>query len=106
MSTPERIEPTNAARPDFLVVALGAQRGRAWILHNLDRLEVPVINYLGAVVNFAAGRLARAPAWVAHCEFEWLWRIWQEPALWRRSVSDGWRLLGLVCPEWLRRARP
>lgn len=106
MSAPEQIDPINAARPDLLVVALGAQKGQAWILHNLYRLEVPVVSHLGAVVNFAAGRLARAPAWVAQGGFEWLWRIGQEPALWRRYTSDGWRLLGLVWRDWLRRERP
>jgi len=89
MSGDETIERINASGADFLVVALGAKKGQAWIEHNRARISVPVISHLGAVVNFVAGRLDRAPVWIQRSGLEWLWRIKEEPALWIRYASDG-----------------
>jgi N-acetylglucosaminyldiphosphoundecaprenol N-acetyl-beta-D-mannosaminyltransferase len=89
MSGPAFIDPINAAQPDFVVVALGARKGQAWIGRNWPLLDAPVIGYLGAVVNFTAGTVERAPRWVQRSGVEWLWRIKEEPALWRRYWADG-----------------
>jgi N-acetylglucosaminyldiphosphoundecaprenol N-acetyl-beta-D-mannosaminyltransferase len=96
MSTEPLLDEINQARPDFLVVALGAKRGQAWIEHNLSRLHVPVVSHLGAVVNFVAGTVSRAPAKFGGLGLEWLWRIKEEPALWRRYWGDGTALLKLL----------
>ncbi len=45
----------NAAKPDFVIVSLGAAKGQAWIEQNQAKLEAPVIAHLGAVVDFVAG---------------------------------------------------
>jgi N-acetylglucosaminyldiphosphoundecaprenol N-acetyl-beta-D-mannosaminyltransferase len=102
MSAPEIIAEINAARPDFIVVALGAAKGQAWIDRNKDQLDAPVIAHLGAVVDFTAGGVARAPAMVKKLGLEWLWRIKEEPALWRRYFDDGAALVGII----LRRLAP
>jgi len=96
MSTPAIIERINASNADLLVVALGAKRGQAWIEHNLAALRTPLISHLGAVVNFVAGTVSRAPSRVGGLGLEWLWRIKEEPALWRRYWHDGVALLRLV----------
>jgi N-acetylglucosaminyldiphosphoundecaprenol N-acetyl-beta-D-mannosaminyltransferase len=96
MSRPDIIERINAAKPDVLVVSLGARKGQAWIERNRHRLEAPVISHLGAVVDFAAGRRKRAPGWMQRAGLEWLWRIKEDPQLWRRYLRDGVTLTGLV----------
>lgn len=96
MSAPEVIDGINASRADFLVVALGAAKGQAWIQHNRARLAVPVISHLGAVVNFVAGTVSRAPRWMQRAGLEWLWRIKEEPGLWKRYWADGGALLKLL----------
>ena len=96
MSSAETIARINASGADFLVVALGAKKGQAWIEHNRARITVPVISHLGAVLNFAAGTVSRAPVWVQKSGLEWLWRIREEPALWRRYFGDGLALLDLL----------
>jgi N-acetylglucosaminyldiphosphoundecaprenol N-acetyl-beta-D-mannosaminyltransferase len=96
MSSEEIIERINASGADFLVVALGARKGQKWIVHNLPRLTVPVVSHLGAVVNFVAGTVSRAPRWMQRSGLEWLWRIGEEPGLWRRYWSDGIALLQLL----------
>lgn len=96
MSTPDILEAINASRADFLVVALGAAKGQAWIQHNRKSLNTPVISHLGAVVNFSAQMVQRAPAVWQRAGLEWLWRIRQEPHLWRRYAADARVLLQLV----------
>jgi N-acetylglucosaminyldiphosphoundecaprenol N-acetyl-beta-D-mannosaminyltransferase len=96
MSSGALIDEINDAKADFLVVALGAKRGQAWIEHNLARLDTAVISHLGAVVNFVAGTVSRAPAKMGGLGLEWLWRIKEEPALWRRYANDGIALIKLA----------
>lgn len=108
MSSASCIDRLNSARPDFVVVALGARKGQAWIQRNLERIEAPVVSHLGAVVNFIAGSVSRAPRWLQKIGLEWLWRIKEEPALWRRYAGDGRALVSVlttrVIPLALRQA--
>lgn len=96
MSDDATIDAINAAAPDFVMVALGAAKGQAWIERNRDRLTAPVTAHLGAVVDFTAGGVARAPEWVQRSGLEWAWRIKEEPSLWRRYFNDGLALAGIV----------
>lgn len=96
MSSAAVVDHINASGADFLVVALGAKKGQSWIERNLPRLHAPVVSHLGAVVNFVAGTASRAPVWVRQLGCEWLWRIKEEPALWRRYWHDGLALLKLA----------
>lgn len=109
LSTPAVIRDINSSQADFLVVALGAVKGQQWIQRNRERLQVPVISHLGAVINFAARTVSRAPHWMQRIGLEWLWRIKEEPGLWRRYASDAVALSGLVVGRvlpyrlWLRK---
>lgn len=96
MSEAKLIQQINESQADFVIVSLGAKKGQAWIMANKDRLDAPVISHLGAVINFAAGNISRAPRWMQRVGMEWLWRIGQEPALWRRYFFDGIDFLGLL----------
>lgn len=112
MSGDATIARINASRADFLLVSLAARKGQAWIERNRARISVPVISSLGATLNFAAGTVNRAPAWMQNFGLEWLWRIREEPRLWRRYFTDGLALLALlstcVVPYawYLRRHKP
>lgn len=109
MSGPEIIDAVNAAGADFIVVSLGAAKGQAWIERNRRRLSAPVIAHLGAVVDFTGGGVARAPGLVQKLGLEWLWRIKEDPALWRRYLGDGvWLtliVLTRLAPQLLKRRR-
>ena len=96
MSSPTIIDAINEARPDLVLAALGSQKGQAWVERNRASLDAPVIMHLGAVVNFAAGTLNRAPNFIQNAGFEWAWRIKEEPTLWRRYWNDGRALLALL----------
>jgi len=90
------IDTINESNADFVIVSLGAKKGQAWIEQNRDKLNAPVISHLGAVVNFVAGTLRRAPVWMQKVGLEWIWRIFQEPKLWRRYIKDGAKFLSLI----------
>lgn len=96
MSIPDNITKINQAKPDFLVVALGAQKGQQWIDKNFQSLSVPVVSHLGAVINFSAGTVSRAPKFIQKVGLEWLWRIKEEPYLWRRYYKDGLHFMRLI----------
>ena len=93
MSELSTIENINASNADFLVVALGAKKGQAWIVKNIDKIKTPLVSHLGAVINFEARRLKRAPVRLQKIGLEWAWRIKEEPHLWRRYWDDGRFLL-------------
>ncbi len=101
----------NSWNADFLLVALGAQKGQAWILQNMAHLNVPVISHLGATINFLAGTVKRAPPLIQKLKLEWFWRIIEEPKLANRYWNDANALLRLISTDvvplayWLRRNR-
>jgi N-acetylglucosaminyldiphosphoundecaprenol N-acetyl-beta-D-mannosaminyltransferase len=76
------------SNPDIVSVSIGAQKSIPWIARNEKRLSASVVCNLGATINFVAGTVARAPASYRKYGLEWLWRVRQEPQLWRRYVLD------------------
>lgn len=101
MSTDNVIEYINSCEPDFVLVALGAKKGQRWIMHNRDKLNAPVISHLGAVINFVAGSVQRAPEKWQRFGLEWLWRIKQEPKLYKRYLGDGLRFVKMMVTQTL-----
>lgn len=96
LSSKKIIDEINAAKPDILLVALGAKKGTQWIEHNRDILEAKIICHLGATINFLAGTVVRAPQFLQKIGMEWMWRILQEPKLARRYLTDGLGLLKII----------
>jgi len=103
------IHAINSVDMDFLVVCLGSKKGQLWLKRNFRNLRVPVCSHLGASLNFEAGILKRAPVLMQKLGLEWLWRIKEEPYLWRRYWHDGLILLGLmysrILPIWIYRIK-
>ena len=89
MSSPDIINTINESGADFVIVSLGAKKGQAWIEKNNRVLDAPVISHLGAVVNFIAGTVVRSPKAMQRFGLEWIWRIKEEPMLWKRYMHDG-----------------
>src|SRR5262245_55884470 len=52
------------ARPDVLWVGMTAPRQEKWVSRNAPLLDVPVVGSIGAVFDFYAGTVPRAPAWI------------------------------------------
>jgi len=96
MSGNDVIHNVNSSNADFLSASLGAKKGQLWLLRNHHRLLIPVRAHLGAALNFEAGTLKRAPLFMQKIGLEWLWRIKEEPYLWKRYWTDGTVLLRLM----------
>ncbi len=76
-----------ADRPDLLLVAFGNPQQETWIADKLGRDHCSVAAGVGALFDFLAGEVVRAPVWVRRVRLEWLFRLGQEPArLWRRYL--------------------
>ncbi len=77
------------AKPDILLVALGAPKQEKWIYMNHRELGVPCSIGIGASLDFVAGKYSRAPRWMQRCGLEWLFRLMQEPRrLFSRYFTD------------------
>jgi N-acetylglucosaminyldiphosphoundecaprenol N-acetyl-beta-D-mannosaminyltransferase len=96
ISRPEIIETINSSNADLLAVFFSATKAQSWLLLNRERLRIPIRVQFGATINFQAGLTRRAPQLWQEAGFEWLWRIKEEPYLWRRYWSDGLKLLWLI----------
>ena len=68
-----------AARPDLVLVAMGAPKQELWIHHNRARLGKAVAAGIGASLDFVIGRIPRAPRWVSNSGLEWAYRLAKEP---------------------------
>jgi N-acetylglucosaminyldiphosphoundecaprenol N-acetyl-beta-D-mannosaminyltransferase len=91
----ERVREANA---DICFVALGSPKQEIWLLRHAGLMGVPAAFAVGAGVDFAAGRVQRAPVWMQRSGCEWLWRLMREPfRLWRRYlVEDSYFLVILL----------
>jgi N-acetylglucosaminyldiphosphoundecaprenol N-acetyl-beta-D-mannosaminyltransferase len=96
MSRDDIIDTIKSSGADLLVASLGNQKGHLWLGRNHHRLLIPVRAHFGASLNFQAGTVRRAPLIVQKSGLEWLWRIKEEPYLWRRYWNDGAVLLRLL----------
>ena len=68
-----------AARPDILFLAFGQPKGEIWLKDNLEALGVPVSVQIGASLDFASGRVRRAPKFLQKIGMEWAFRLALEP---------------------------
>lgn len=67
------------AQADLIFVCLGAPKQELFSDRNRRALSPAVLVGFGAVVDFAAGTVPRAPAWVSKAGLEWLFRLGREP---------------------------
>ncbi len=83
-------EEIRAAAVDILVVGLGKPRQELWIAEYGPLTGARALLAFGAVVDFLAGRVSRAPAWYRDHGAEWAWRLALEPRrLSRRYLVQG-----------------
>jgi N-acetylglucosaminyldiphosphoundecaprenol N-acetyl-beta-D-mannosaminyltransferase len=73
------VDRVRAARPDLVLVALGAPKQERWIHQVRNRLRPAVLVGVGASLDFIAGAIPRAPRWMSRLSLEWLYRLVREP---------------------------
>jgi N-acetylglucosaminyldiphosphoundecaprenol N-acetyl-beta-D-mannosaminyltransferase len=93
------------ADPDILWVGLTAPKQEKWAAAHQDSLRSPVIGCIGAVFDYYAGTVKRAPKWLCRAGLEWLYRLAGEPGrLWKRTIVSFPVFMWLVLNE--RSGRP
>lgn len=76
----------NEARPDALLVCLGAPKQEYFMEEHDGELRVPVMAGLGGSMDVLAGNVRRAPVFFQKCGLEWLYRLCKEPKRWKRMI--------------------
>lgn len=90
-----------AAKPDLLVLGLGAPKQELWVHAHAARLDAKVALCVGATIDFLAGEKRRAPRWMRRVGLEWFHRLSSEPGrLTRRYLRDAWVFPQLVWRDW------
>lgn len=78
-SADEVVERIQNAKPDLVLVALGAPKQEIWSHARIELLKPAVMIGVGASLDFIAGIQKRAPRWMSSSGLEWLYRLAQEP---------------------------
>ncbi len=78
-----------AAKPDIILVALGAPKQELWMYRCAKDYAPAVALGIGAGLDFVIGRIRRAPLWMQKSGLEWAHRLASEPKrLWRRYLVN------------------
>ena len=73
------IDAINASGADILIVAMGVPRQDVWLARNAERLAPRIRLGVGALLDFLAGNVRRAPVAIRRARCEWVWRLAIEP---------------------------
>lgn len=82
------VEAINAADPDLLWIGMTAPKQEKWTYSHWEELDIHChVGTIGAVFDFFAGTVERAPIWWQRHGLEWLYRLLKEPKrMWRRYI--------------------
>lgn len=82
------IDAINAADPDLLWIGMTAPKQEKWTFSHWEELNIHChVGTIGAVFDFFAGTVERAPVWWQRHGLEWLYRLLKEPKrMWRRYI--------------------
>ncbi len=81
------VKEVNDFAPDVLFVGMTAPKQEKWADQNYEALQTGHICCIGAVFDFYAGTVKRAPHWMINIGLEWLYRLIKEPKrMWRRYL--------------------
>lgn len=95
------IKAINQANPDLLWIGMTAPKQEKWAYTHWKELEINChVGTIGAVFDFFAGTMERAPIWWQEHSLEWLYRLIKEPKrMWRRYIIGNTLFLYNVIKE-------
>ena len=97
------IDAINAVNPDLLWIGMTAPKQEKWTYSHWNELNIHChVGTIGAVFDFFAGTVERAPIWWQCHGLEWLYRLLKEPQrMWRRYIIGNtlflWNMLKEKC---------
>lgn len=89
------IDAINQANPDLLWIGMTAPKQEKWTYTHWNELNIHChVGTIGAVFDFFAGTVERAPFWWQEHGLEWLYRLIKEPKrMWRRYIIGNTKFL-------------
>ena len=95
------IQAINDADPDLLWIGMTAPKQEKWTYRHWQELDIHChCGTIGAVFDFYAGTVKRAPVWWQKHSLEWLYRLLMEPRrMWRRYIIGNTRFLYYIYKE-------
>ncbi|MFW6326694.1 MAG: WecB/TagA/CpsF family glycosyltransferase [Bacteroidota bacterium] len=94
------ITAVNQFKPDVLFIGMTAPKQEKWAFSHFNELQAGHICSIGAVFDFFAGSVRRAPKWMIKLGLEWLFRLLKEPRrLWRRYIFGNIQFISLIIRE-------
>ncbi len=95
------IDAINKADPDLLWIGMTAPKQEKWVYEHWDELDIHChVGTIGAVFDFFAGTVKRAPEWWQRHGLEWLYRLISEPRrMWRRYLIGNVLFLWYIVRE-------
>jgi exopolysaccharide biosynthesis WecB/TagA/CpsF family protein len=83
-----------------VLVGMGNPLQELWIAEHGDKTGARLLFGVGALLDFRAGQVQRAPTWVRNLRCEWIYRLLQEPRrLARRYLVDNFVFLARVLAD-------
>lgn len=73
------IQQINNSGADIVMVAMGVPLQDIWLYQHRNALNARLVMGVGALFDFRAGRVKRAPLIVRKAKLEWAWRLALEP---------------------------
>ena len=97
------IQAINDAAPDLLWIGMTAPKQEKWTYQHWDELNIHChCGTVGAVFDFYAGTVKRAPLWWQRNSLEWLHRLIMEPRrMWRRYIIGAVKFLYYISKEFI-----
>ena len=98
------IQTINEANPDLQWIGMTAPKQEKWTYQHWDKLNIQChCGTIGAVFDFYAGTVKRAPLWWQQHSLEWLYRLLKEPRrMWRRYLIGNPLFLWNIMKEKMR----
>ena len=99
------VEDINRRDPDIVIAGMGTPKQELWVQRYGERLNADVLWTVGALLDYIAGRVPRAPRWLSDNGLEWIFRLAVEPhRMWKRYLLGNPVFLSRVMSERNRRA--
>lgn len=94
------IQAINNFSPDVLFVGMTAPKQEKWAYQHFNQLQVGHVCCIGAVFDFYAGTVKRAPKWMIKLGLEWFYRLVKEPKrMWKRYLIGNIKFIMSVFRE-------
>ena len=92
--TEKMLDEVNASYSNVVFVGMTAPKQELWAHQNFNKINANRVICIGAVFDFYAETIKRAPKWMIFLGLEWIYRLLREPKrMWRRYLIGNVRFL-------------